>query len=104
MAQLYGLVFVQDYPLKVGGLLLLIYMYNQSVHCTLSYVQWTSFFEDLLQCLQSGLVWTVDLYLRILLAIDENIVERQMIHTAEVCAYFLWDGIVVLNDVHVSPD
>ena len=29
MAQLYGLVFVQDYPLKVGGLLLLIY--NQSV-------------------------------------------------------------------------
>ena len=29
MAQLYGLVFVQDYPLKVGGLLLLIC--NQSV-------------------------------------------------------------------------
>ncbi|KAL5516022.1 hypothetical protein EMCRGX_G001278 [Ephydatia muelleri] len=60
MAQLFGLAFVQDYPLK-----------------------WASFFADLLRCLQPGLVWAVDMYLRILMAIDENVVDRQTIHTAE---------------------
>ena len=48
-------------------------------------LQWPHFFIDLLQSIQSGHPWTVDLYLRILLAIDSEVVDRLIIHTQEVC-------------------
>ena len=38
----------------------------------------------LLQCVQSGARWSVDLYLRILLAIDSEVVDRQVVHSQEV--------------------
>ena len=49
--------------------------------------QWPQFFTDLLQNIQSGHPWSVDLYLRILLAIDSEVVDRHIIHTQEVCMY-----------------
>ncbi|XP_070558298.1 exportin-T-like isoform X2 [Ptychodera flava] len=58
-AQLFSLVFVIDYP------------HN-----------WLSFFSDLHQLLNYGSK-AVDIYLRILMAIDTEVVDREILHTAE---------------------
>lgn len=47
-------------------------------------MQWPQFFMNLLQCVQSGSSWTIDLYLRILLAVDSEVVDRQVVHSHEV--------------------
>ena len=47
-------------------------------------LQWPTFFSDLLQCAGSGTKTSVDLYLRVLLTIDEEVVDRQIVHTQEV--------------------
>lgn len=60
MAQIYALVFVVDYPSK-----------------------WPHFFATLLECVQSAHIWSVDLYLRVLLAIDSELVDRQVVHCQE---------------------
>ena len=52
-------------------------------------MQWPQFFADMLQIVQLGHVWTVDLYLRVLMAIDSEVVDRHIIHTQEVCAYII---------------
>ena len=49
-------------------------------------LQWPAFFSDLLQCISTGLKVPVELYLRILVAIDEEVVDRQIVHTREVRA------------------
>lgn len=51
---------------------------------THTHTQWPQFFSDLLQRVHSGSIWTVDLFLRILVAIDGEVVDRQVIHTHEV--------------------
>lgn len=48
-------------------------------------LQWPEFFGEMLQSIQSGHLWSVDLYLRILLAIDSEVVDRHIVHTQEVC-------------------
>ena len=48
------------------------------------------FFSDLLQCASSGAQTSVDLYLRVLLTIDEEVVDRQIIHTQEVGNSMYW--------------
>lgn len=58
-AQLFSLMFIHDYPHK-----------------------WPTFFTDLLQMLQVGEA-AVDMYLRVLLAIDTEVVDREIIHTQE---------------------
>ncbi|XP_072181720.1 exportin-T-like [Diadema setosum] len=58
-AQLFSLMFIHDFPHK-----------------------WPTFFSDLLQMLQVGQA-AVDMYLRVLLAIDSEVVDREIIHTAE---------------------
>lgn len=58
-AQVFSLIFVCDYPDK-----------------------WPLFFSDLLQCLQFG-SQAVDMYLRILKAIDEEVVDRDVIRSAQ---------------------
>jgi exportin-T len=63
MAQIVALTFVIDYPQK-----------------------WPAFFSDLLQCAGTGVQTSVELYLRVLLAIDEEVVDRQIIHTREESA------------------
>lgn len=60
VAQLMSLVFVQDY---LG--------------------QWPTFYSDLLQMLQLGPKF-IDMYLRILLAVDIEVVDRDIAHTPEV--------------------
>ena len=50
-------------------------------------LQWPEFFGDMLQSIQSGHLWSVDLYLRVLLAIDSEVVDRHIVHTQEVCVY-----------------
>lgn len=60
MAQIISLAFVVDYPSR-----------------------WPSFFEDLLQTLNRG-HRAVGMYLRVLLAVDQEVVDREVIHTAEV--------------------
>ena len=47
-------------------------------------LQWITFFSDLLSCVSSGNLAAVDLYLRILLAIDVEVVDRDIVHTPEV--------------------
>ena len=42
------------------------------------------FFSDLLQCLQFG-AQAVDMYLRILKAIDEEVVDRDVARSQQVC-------------------
>lgn len=56
----------------------------------LSTFQWPMFFSDLLQCASSGAQTSVDLYLRVLLTIDEEVVDRQIIHTQEVRNSMYW--------------
>jgi len=58
-AQVFSLIFVCDYPEK-----------------------WPLFFSDLLQCLQFGAL-AVDMYLRILKAIDEEVVDRDVIRSPQ---------------------
>ncbi|CAH3184242.1 unnamed protein product, partial [Porites lobata] len=58
-AQVLSLIFVCDYPEK-----------------------WPLFFSDLLQCLQYGAL-AVDMYLRILKAIDEEVVDRDVIRSQQ---------------------
>ena len=38
----------------------------------------------MLQCVGSGVKESIELYLRVLMAIDEEVVDRQIIHTREV--------------------
>ncbi|XP_029201596.2 exportin-T-like [Acropora millepora] len=59
-AQVFSLIFVRDYP-----------------------EQWPSFFSDLLQCLQFG-SRAVDMYLRILKAIDEEVVDRDVVRSPQL--------------------
>ncbi|XP_015780138.1 PREDICTED: exportin-T-like [Acropora digitifera] len=59
-AQVFSLIFVRDYP-----------------------EQWPSFFSDLLQCLQFG-SQAVDMYLRILKAIDEEVVDRDVVRSPQL--------------------
>ena len=52
--------------------------------CTVDYPQrWPTFFSDLLQTLHLGEV-SVDIYLRILKAVDSEVVDREITHTQEV--------------------
>lgn len=60
VAQLFSLVFVQDYL-----------------------NHWPTFFQDLLQYLSHGPP-VIDVFLRILLAIDIEVVDRDIAHTPEV--------------------
>jgi exportin-T len=61
MAQIFSLVFISDYPLK-----------------------WPQFFNDVLSLFyQHSSVYTFDIYLRTLLAIDSEIVDRDIIHSHE---------------------
>lgn len=61
MAQIIALTFVNDYPAK-----------------------WPSFFMDILSIIEhDASIWTVDLYLRTLLAIDDEIMDREVVHTQE---------------------
>jgi exportin-T len=43
--------------------------------------QWPMFFSDVLQCVRNGVKESVELYLRVLMAIDEEVVDRQIVHT-----------------------
>lgn len=58
-AQIFALVFVSDYPKR-----------------------WPNFFTDLLQTLSLG-PRAIDLYLRVLLAIDSEVVDREILHSKE---------------------
>ena len=49
-----------------------------------NFFQWPTFFSDLLQCLQFG-AKAVDMYLRILKAIDEEVVDRDVTRNQQVC-------------------
>ena len=60
VAQLMALVFIVDFPGR-----------------------WPSFFTDLLSTLQHGVPCT-DLYLRVMLAIDSEVVDRDIPHTEQV--------------------
>ena len=54
----------------------------------ISCFQWSQFFSDLLGIVkQSSQLWTVDMFLRMLLAIDIEVVDREAIHTQEVRLY-----------------
>ena len=57
------------------------------------------FFSDLLQCASSGAQTSVDLYLRVLLTIDEEVVDRQIIHTQEVGNSMYW-----INDYKICSN
>ena len=46
--------------------------------------RWPSFFDDLLQSLSFGTV-AVDIYLRVLMSIDSEVVDREIVHTVQVC-------------------
>ena len=59
MAQIFSLVFVADYPNR-----------------------WPTFFSDLLQTLALG-SRAVDNYLRVLLAMDAEVVDRDVMHSKE---------------------
>jgi exportin-T len=52
--------------------------------CNCLALQWPQFFADILQVVQLGHIWTVDLYLRTLMALDSEVVDRHVIHTQEV--------------------
>ena len=65
VAQIVSLAFIVDYPYR-----------------------WSSFFTDILSTLNLGHL-AVDMYLRILLAIDEEVVDREIVHSPEVC-FFLY--------------
>ena len=82
MAQIYALVFVVDYPSKVG---VWRHCQMQSMCVCSCSVQWPHFFANLLGYVQSAHSWSVDLYLRVLLAIDSEVVDRQVVHSQEVC-------------------
>ena len=58
-AQIFSLVFICDYPKR-----------------------WPSFFTDLLQTISLG-PKAVDLYLRVLLSIDSEVVDREILHSKE---------------------
>jgi exportin-T len=60
-AQIFSLAFVVDYPHK-----------------------WPIFFNDVLQSFTLGQPAAVDMYLRILVAIDTEVVDREIIHTPQV--------------------
>ncbi len=80
IAQIFALTFIVDYPLKVNC---------PFIKCTpflppITPTQWPTFFSDLLEIVESGDVWSVELYLRVLLAIDSEVVDRQIVHTQEV--------------------
>lgn len=53
---------------------------------TFHIVQRPLFISRLIECVQSGHSWSADLYLRILLAIDSEVVDRQVVHSQEVCS------------------
>ena len=48
------------------------------------FLQWPLFFTDILQCVARGSKTSVELYLRVLKAIDEEVVDRNIIHSQEV--------------------
>ena len=54
-----------------------------------NFFQWPTFFSDLLQCLQFG-AKAVDMYLRILKAIDEEVVDRDVTRNQQVCVCLNW--------------
>ena len=60
ISQIISLAFVVDYPSR-----------------------WSSFFSDLLQTLNMGSL-AVDMFLRVLLAIDSDVVDRDIVHTPQV--------------------
>ena len=76
MAQLYAMTCVIDYPSRVSV--------NPVVNDVILLLQWITFFSDLLSCISSGNLSAVDLYLRILIAIDVEVVDRDIVHTPEV--------------------
>ena len=104
MAQIIALTFVNDYPAKVSFNILInpkshpLFPYlspslsvclsvclSLSLSVSLCLSQWPSFFMDILSIIEhDASIWTVDLYLRILLAIDDEIVDREVVHTQEV--------------------
>ena len=60
ISQIISLAFVVDYPSR-----------------------WSSFFSDLLQTLNMGSL-AVNMFLRVLLAIDSDVVDRDIVHTPQV--------------------
>ena len=48
--------------------------------------RWSQFFDNLVESLSLG-PSAVDLFLRILLAIDEEVVDRDIAHTDQVCPF-----------------
>lgn len=71
IGQIISLAFVQDYPHR-----------------------WPSFFTDLLQTVSPN-HHSIDIYLRVLLAIDSDVVDREIVHTAEVISYS-WFTIFIM--------
>ena len=74
---MFGLVFVADFP-----------------------NQWPSFFDDLLQSLHMG-EKTVDMYLRVLMAIDTEVIDTDITHSQTVSywIYFLFIVDIYLNNL-----
>lgn len=60
LAQIISLAFVADYPAR-----------------------WPNFFETFYEALSRGPL-AVDMYLRVLKAIDQEVVDREIVHTPEV--------------------
>lgn len=50
--------------------------------------RWPTFFSDLIQTLNLGMK-AVDLFLRILMAIDSEVVDRDIVHTTKVRSVLL---------------
>jgi exportin-T len=74
VSQIISLAFVVDFPAR-----------------------WVGFFSDLLQSLSIGHL-AVDMYLRILLQIDSEVVDREIVHTPQVC-FMVFDcfGVMMIS-------
>ena len=72
VAQIISLAFVHDYPHR-----------------------WPSFFSDLLQTLSPN-HQSVDIYLRVLLAIDSDVVDREIAHTQEVIILYSVENLKLI--------
>lgn len=65
-----------------------------------NFFQWPTFFSDLLQCLQFG-AKAVDMYLRILKAIDEEVVDRDVTRNQQVCVCLNWT--IISSNSNINP-
>ena len=60
--------------------------------------RWPLFFDDILQSLTFG-VAAVGMYLRVLMAIDSEVVDREIVHTVEVISHCF---VVLQSDIFLS--